>query len=574
MFKLVIETEDGEVTVVHVPQDEITIGRNDSNTICLTEQNVSRRHARLFRENGASFVEDTNSANGILLNGNPLSGRSEVRDGDHLQIGDYLIGLRPQGQAAALIEDTDRIVAGGARPEAPAAPATKPPRLVLTSVGFEGKEVRLEQDVIVVGRAVDNDLILEHWSIWPHHARLFRDEHGAFSIEDLRGPNSVRINGKSEERAELHDGDIIELGQIQMRFVGAGEDFVYRPPRAPLSRQTWWLAGCLFTLVMLVTLATLKAVFRTSPPEAPPAAEAPKAEAPAVVFARQLGEVDSALKAGNWMAAIDLCKSLEPQDVEGQCASRRKQAESEQAAKTAFLAFRDAAERSDTDLAVAKYQSIPEDSTYKGQAQVLWPVVRDSYSKQYLAQATKAAGQGRCDEARGLGDLVAAVDPENEGLAPIRRRCPGPTRVATADPARPRPTPTAARPKPTDAPATPAPATDRTPGPAPGATGPTGEPAPADDSPPPAGPTPAEQAAALVAEAQVFFIAEEHRKVVLTAQKALKLQPGDPIAVRMIGMASCNLKDKAKAAWAYERLNVAARSYVASLCLQHGITLP
>ena len=58
MFKLSIEDDEGKTTVVPLARDEMTIGRLEGNTIRLTERNMSRKHARLSRQNGALYIED------------------------------------------------------------------------------------------------------------------------------------------------------------------------------------------------------------------------------------------------------------------------------------------------------------------------------------------------------------------------------------------------------------------------------------------------------------------------------------------------------------------------------------
>jgi len=68
-MKLIIEDDEGRKTVVQLVRDEITIGRQDGNTIRLTERNVSRRHARLVKENGNVLIEDLGSYNGVRVNG-------------------------------------------------------------------------------------------------------------------------------------------------------------------------------------------------------------------------------------------------------------------------------------------------------------------------------------------------------------------------------------------------------------------------------------------------------------------------------------------------------------------------
>ena len=58
MWKLVIEDDEGKRTVVPLTRDQYSVGRKEGNTIRLTERNVSREHARLFKKaaNGAPGV--------------------------------------------------------------------------------------------------------------------------------------------------------------------------------------------------------------------------------------------------------------------------------------------------------------------------------------------------------------------------------------------------------------------------------------------------------------------------------------------------------------------------------------
>jgi ABC transport system ATP-binding/permease protein len=91
-MKLIIEDAEGRTTVVPVRGD-ITIGRGAGNTIRLTDRNISRRHARLFRENGTLVIEDLASCNGVRVNGQRVSGRSKLSDGDVVEIGDYDLGI-------------------------------------------------------------------------------------------------------------------------------------------------------------------------------------------------------------------------------------------------------------------------------------------------------------------------------------------------------------------------------------------------------------------------------------------------------------------------------------------------
>src|SRR6185295_14689466 len=97
MFKLVIQDDEGKMTVVPLIRDEITIGRKEGNTIRLTERNVSRRHARILRNNGEVQIEDLGSYNGIRVNNARIAERVALRVSDQVQIGDYKLYLKAEG---------------------------------------------------------------------------------------------------------------------------------------------------------------------------------------------------------------------------------------------------------------------------------------------------------------------------------------------------------------------------------------------------------------------------------------------------------------------------------------------
>src|SRR5207248_44360 len=88
-MKLIIEDDEGRKTVVPLVREEITIGRQDGNTIRLTERNVSRRHARLKKDNGSLLIEDLGSYNGVRVNGERIAGPTRIKEGDLIETGDY-----------------------------------------------------------------------------------------------------------------------------------------------------------------------------------------------------------------------------------------------------------------------------------------------------------------------------------------------------------------------------------------------------------------------------------------------------------------------------------------------------
>lgn len=93
-LRLIIEDDEGTTTIVPLGRDAITIGRQQGNTIQLTEKNVSRRHARLYPDDGETWViEDLGSYNGIKVNAQSVQGTVQLKEGDVVQIGDYHLAL-------------------------------------------------------------------------------------------------------------------------------------------------------------------------------------------------------------------------------------------------------------------------------------------------------------------------------------------------------------------------------------------------------------------------------------------------------------------------------------------------
>ena len=91
--RLIIEDLEGSTTVVNLGTEEVTIGRKPHNTIQLTEQNVSRSHAKLIFQDDGWLIHDLESYNGVKVNGVPINQPTLLRESDLIQIGDYHLTL-------------------------------------------------------------------------------------------------------------------------------------------------------------------------------------------------------------------------------------------------------------------------------------------------------------------------------------------------------------------------------------------------------------------------------------------------------------------------------------------------
>src|SRR5438270_7358525 len=130
-MKLIIEDDEGRKTVVPLLREEITIGRQDGNTIRLTERNVSRRHARLMKQNGNLVIEDLGSYNGVRVNGEKISGPTKIKEGDLVEIGDYDLGVQGKFEVSTstpAVGSPKHVTVPPGSMKAPVRPTTLPPQ--------------------------------------------------------------------------------------------------------------------------------------------------------------------------------------------------------------------------------------------------------------------------------------------------------------------------------------------------------------------------------------------------------------------------------------------------------------
>lgn len=88
-------------------------------------------------------------------------------------------------------------------------------RLILKFASAVLREVPLGGRPVTIGRAPDNDLVIDNMAVSDSHARIYA-EAGRLVIEDLNSLNGTFVNDVRIERATLRDGDAIQVGKHQI----------------------------------------------------------------------------------------------------------------------------------------------------------------------------------------------------------------------------------------------------------------------------------------------------------------------------------------------------------------------
>jgi len=103
----------------------------------------------------------------------------------------------------------------------------RPNRLVMLVGPTPGAEFTLDQERLTIGRAEDATISVNHNSVSRLHCEVHALGDGRYEIVDKGSSNGVRVNYSDLRRGIIEAGDIIELGDVKFRFVGAGQ--IFRP---------------------------------------------------------------------------------------------------------------------------------------------------------------------------------------------------------------------------------------------------------------------------------------------------------------------------------------------------------
>ncbi|HIN86232.1 MAG TPA: FHA domain-containing protein [Myxococcales bacterium] len=220
MFTIIIEDKDGAIAGEHTFEaGEFIIGRSHSNDIVLPADNVSRRHARLYTQDEKCFIEDMNSSNGVLVDGNRINRVYEIVKSAQIKIGDFHIHIESSG--------TKQQAAPEAAPNAVYSDIKESPvpvganrggsifgRLIGVSAEMEGRPFDLVNEVMLVGRGKDCSITIIDASVSRIHAKILVNRDGELCVEDVGSSNGTYINDERIKKSSFSHGDHVRFGNI------------------------------------------------------------------------------------------------------------------------------------------------------------------------------------------------------------------------------------------------------------------------------------------------------------------------------------------------------------------------
>jgi pSer/pThr/pTyr-binding forkhead associated (FHA) protein len=95
---------------------------------------------------------------------------------------------------------------------------------MLVGISGPGKGARylLDSDLVSIGRAVGSDIFLDDVTVSREHALIKRSRSG-YEFEDRGSLNGSYIGGKLATKANLVDGDELQIGKFRVIFFIGGQ---------------------------------------------------------------------------------------------------------------------------------------------------------------------------------------------------------------------------------------------------------------------------------------------------------------------------------------------------------------
>lgn len=196
-----------------------SLGRAEENEVGLFgDPGVLARHARIERSGARFVIKDLSTGPGTFVNGERIESK-ELQDRDKIRISNYELSFHLRKRPGGFATGKAVAPAAAAAPERLATLSRQPaPTEGPHLIDADGRRFPIAQGAPTqLGRALDNDLVLEDVSVSRHHA-VITALNASFHLKDLNSHNGTYVRGQRVSEAQLADGDPIRLGDAQLTF--------------------------------------------------------------------------------------------------------------------------------------------------------------------------------------------------------------------------------------------------------------------------------------------------------------------------------------------------------------------
>ena len=147
MFKIFVIDRNKNKKEFTFEKPEIILGRSNDNDITLPSEKISRKHAKIFQQNGDIIIEDLKSANGTYINDNRITIPYALKLSDIIRIEEYTIKVESEVLISQEDDTFDETVLPSIKKEKSPSPPPKPELIDVQVSSEEEKIIQLKSKI-------------------------------------------------------------------------------------------------------------------------------------------------------------------------------------------------------------------------------------------------------------------------------------------------------------------------------------------------------------------------------------------------------------------------------------------
>lgn len=205
---LKLQFRDRRKEAVWLVDKSFTIGKSASNSLMIDDASVQEFHAEIIQKGDEIVLHDRSTKPTIKINGTLLKGKSPIKAGDVITLGNVELELVDPKSAA--------------KSAAPVS-ASKDGWALTCNASWMPKSYFPIQDKVVIGRdpSCDIHVAIDHLS--RRHVEL-EIRSNQLVLKDLGSANGTFVNGNKVDEATLRPGDKIKLDVLTFEVSGPAHD--------------------------------------------------------------------------------------------------------------------------------------------------------------------------------------------------------------------------------------------------------------------------------------------------------------------------------------------------------------
>ena len=238
MAKLVLSMDGLVLKEIPLVTERLTIGRRANNDIQIDNLAISGQHAVVVTILNDSFLEDLNSTNGTMVNGQPVK-KHFLKNGDDIELAKYKLKyvIDPPSPVGETTDYGNTVTMTAEKPQKPmpaaAAPASTPApeqksggAAAALSAASASASPSASASVKILngsnaGRTVELTKVMTTLGKPGVQVAVIANRAQGFSITHVEGAQVPLVNGLAidAQARGLSDHDIIEIAGVRMEFI-------------------------------------------------------------------------------------------------------------------------------------------------------------------------------------------------------------------------------------------------------------------------------------------------------------------------------------------------------------------